>query len=62
MSHKCDGCFWKTDWGYVIFCERMALMSFWDAKDECEKPGPCEYYITKEEAERIVEKFNEIPN
>lgn len=62
MPHKCDGCFWKTDWAEVHFCERLWYESFQKAKDECEKPEPCEYYMAKEEAERIAEKFAEFPN
>ena len=66
MSHKCDGCFYKTDWederGPYPICERLYIFSFQEAKDECAKPVACKYYITKEEVDRAVEKWAALPN
>lgn len=66
MSHKCDGCFYKTGWwdGTNRFpvCEREWWESFEHCKAECEKPGPCEHYLSHEEANKIIDKLSEIPN
>lgn len=65
MSNKCDRCFYKTGWedddGRYPICERM-FFDFDKAKEECLKPGPCEYHLTHEEFMQIVDTFNEIPN
>ena len=64
MRHKCDGCFYKTDWAGTVesfpICERLWYESFDEAKDECAKPGPCDFYISDEEALKIIDRFNEI--
>lgn len=64
MAHKCDECFWKTDWngGEYPICERLWYEGFDEAKDECATPGQCQYYMTDEEADEIVDKLNDIPN
>lgn len=44
MPHKCDECFYLTDWeGSVQYpiCERERWKSFEECKVECEKPGEC---------------------
>lgn len=65
-QHKCSGCFWKTGWeddtGRFPICERLWYGSFEEAKAECEKPGSCTYYMTHEDAERIADALNDIPN
>lgn len=62
--HKCDGCFYKTDWEVVThkfpICEREWWGSFEHCKAECAKPGPCPYYITHEEINRIADVMNDI--
>lgn len=55
MPHKCDGCFWKTGWedsdgNRFPVCERKWWKDFESCKAECEKPGPCENYISHEDA------------
>lgn len=55
MAHKCDNCFYRTDWGgksptYSI-CERVWYESFEIAKAECEKPGECEFKVSEDEEE-----------
>ena len=65
MAHKCDGCFFKIGWeddnGRFPICERH----YWDftkARNECIKTGPCKYYLTDEEANKIVAKLDDIPS
>lgn len=66
MPHKCDDCFWRTDWedetGPYPICERLWYENFETTKAECEKPGECEHKLLDKEAERIAERLNEIPN
>lgn len=58
-QHKCFGCFYKTDWEDEThefpICERE-WWSYEEAKAECEKPGPCERRITREEALKMLEQ------
>lgn len=57
-QHKCDGCFYKTNWEDEThefpICERIYWGSFERCKEECEKPGSCPNYITHEEAMRSI--------
>ena len=66
MPHKCDGCFWKTDWedvnGSYPICERLYVYSFEEAKEECTKSKQCDCYITQEKANKIIDKFCEEAN
>lgn len=67
MFHKCDGCFYRTDWtsgtGIVQYpiCEREWWKSLKECKAECEKPGECEFKLLGGEARRMVEEFCKIP-
>lgn len=51
MTHRCDGCFWRTDFtegtGIVQYpiCEREWWKGFEECKAECEKPGECKFKI-----------------
>lgn len=66
MGHKCDGCFWKTDWNNGVeqypICEQMWYSTFEIARGRCEIPGTCEDYLSDDLANKIVDRFNEIPN
>lgn len=68
MTHKCEGCFYRTDWdsgtGIVQYpiCEREWWKSFEECKAECAKPGECEFKMTNEEAEKIADRLIEIAN
>lgn len=55
MSHKCDGCVYRTDWNGSVqypICERKWRKSFEECKAECEKPGECEFKESPEENRR----------
>lgn len=63
MAHKCDGCFYRTEWGggtgetqYPI-CEREWWKSFEECKAECEKPGECEFKMTNKRAEETADEL-----
>lgn len=67
MAHKCEGCFYRTIWNECLkadkrypICERTHC-TFDDAKKECEKPGPCKYHLTREEADRIIDAMGAVP-
>lgn len=68
MLHKCDNCFYRTDWtsgtGIVQYpiCEREWWKSLKECKAECEKPGECEFKMTKVRVEEIANWLSEIPN
>lgn len=68
MAHKCDNCFYRTDWtsgtGIVQYpiCEREWWRSFEECKVECGKPGECEFKVTKEEAEVALDLFFKAPD
>jgi hypothetical protein len=65
MERNCGKCFWGTSWegddGVFHICERLCS-SFEDAMYDCKKPGPCEYYITPKEVDKIVDLWNAILN
>ena len=68
MPHKCDNCFYRTDWeggagqAQYSICEREWGRSFEECKAECEKPGECEFKLDMKLAEEIADRLNEIPN
>lgn len=66
MPHKCDGCFWRTDWedesGSYPICERLWWQNFEEAKAECAKPGPCDHHLADRKAKEIIGMLNDIPN
>lgn len=51
MAHKCDDCFWRTDWedesGPYPICERLWYKPFEETKAECAKPGPCDHHLAQ---------------
>lgn len=66
MLHKCEGCIYKTDWddesGIYPICERLYIFSFKEATDECAKPGPCEYRVSQEDLDKLIEKWRAAVN
>lgn len=63
MRHKCDGCYWKTDWedetGAYHICERLCCGSFENAKSESVKPGDCAHYFPESIAPKVIKIFDE---
>lgn len=64
--HKCDNCFYRTDWDGGIcevqypICEREWWKSFEECKTKCEKPGECEFKESPEEnRRRMLELLDE---
>lgn len=63
-NSKCDGCFYKVkyNFGNLALCNRDWNMNIEESVDACKSPGPCKYYITPEEINRMVKTFFQNPN
>ena len=64
MKRKCDICYWSAtrkdvDGSMFIICDRIE-MSTHEAVCECCKVTPCKYFMTREEADEVVESKGEL--